>query len=411
MTTPTLLVTPRPFDEAWTRDDSAALLGLLLAPEQHRDNEALRQAARAQARQALDRAATATYGHLLHLAQHGQLVPFAHQAGRDIETVNLWNTLANQVPFPPGQSALWAQNTFTRVFSQAFAGEFLPPSAPLRDVDRFDQALRHWARDGHFGELLFHEAYCKITGERHAIRLDGWQPRLMSVDAAHEWHPVTQDGPGTRLAVLTVDFPTGEVLVADWFRLPGFNKLDQQREDRGRPDIGCAEGRLATTQACADDGFVYVFGGGVRRLFQRDGHLCLGYPSRQEDTTPAGDLLGTVAGPINGTTLIDRAVLEALLLKADPQKTPAQIQTEVAHYVAKEEGEVLRLTIPPGTYQLYVSDQPSSLAHHFASPEVDLTHLDPICVLSDHPLPLVSTATPEGDVDAPTSRRRLRRSR
>lgn len=408
MTSTSSPITALPFDDAWTPADSAALLAIVLKGDLNNPDEAERKAARDATWQTLGQVGKAAYGHLLHLAQNGQLAPFQHCEGRRIETVNLWNTLANRTPFTRWQSAEQAEHLFTQILNASLSYRLMFPRKEWREQpELFDQALRSLARDGNF-DRLEHEAYCFVTGHRHRIRLENWRPVLLQINVQRRLEPVTDNGPGEQMDTTTVAFPSGEVLASDWIRLEGFTKLDKAREQRVSyegEDIGCEQGRMDAVRGCAAEGYLYVHGGGERQLFQREGHLVVGYTDPNDTVSPAGKNHKKINGPLRGTLLIDRAVLEAKLVEADPAKTLAEAKAEVAAYVADKSNAVHRIQVQPGTHHLYFSGGSYTMKKQFASPEVDMAHLEPLFVLSDHPLTLgPDTPTPE----APKRARRMR---
>ena len=392
MTTPShpVHMPPRPFDMAWTIEDSTALLHLTLQGDDQTLDASVRKSAREAAWAMFEQLGRASCEHVRHLAEQGQVSAFPHTAGRCIESPQLWDILIGHATPTQWQTLEAAQARWVEVLSATFTYTLMWPKTNLQTPEAYDQALRHLARDGHLGRLE-HEAYCSITGQRHALALEGWTPILLERDATRRMVPVTEDGPGEQFDTVQVAFPSGEVLVSDWIRLPGFTRQDQDRESKIGPegeDINCERGRMAAVRGCAGAGFVYVHGGSDRELFVREGHLIVGY-TNPNHPAPPGTASLKINGPLRGTVIIDRAELQRLLLADDPSQTPELVDAQIQAYMKDPSNEVHTLQIRPGTHHLYFSGGSRTMHAQFAAAEVDLTRIEPLFVLSEQPLTLV----------------------
>lgn len=102
------------------------------------------------------------------------------------------------------------------------------------------------------GNLLYFylpEAYDFESGERFNILFKNWEPCLLKFVPGEDWksgkHIIAPEEPIQKLMEKQIEFKTGNLLVADWFKIAEFNKaVDGKESGFSEFDINCEKGRI-----------------------------------------------------------------------------------------------------------------------------------------------------------------------
>lgn len=337
----------------------------------------------------------AVAGHVLHLASQGQLQPIPFAQGRQINFVEIWNALALGQDMSTFRDGFYAdEEHLAATLSQQFVPLLLnvrfDGNGSSRPAEDLSSELVARVEQGDFSIYDSAENYCFITGQRHLLAFDHWQPVLTERTQDHRHAPVSQEGPGVTLESQILPVPSGRLLIADWFRLEAFTAMTKEQERS--EDIGCFMGRMALTRAYAPLGVASVFvGGSFPEVYQQAGRLMVGNPVDEEDGAPgpAGHPVGQVETAFRWVTMVDSQVLEDLLEK---KLGRAAARQQLADYLTTDR-DVRQVSLPPGEYHLYFSGDPHVFSQKFAAEGVSTAGFDVLrCVLS--PQPLVLTEKP-----------------
>ena len=111
------------------------------------------------------------------------------------------------------------------------------------DVDREIALTRDYARDAFVGGKVDISAIrndavtCNVTGERMRIAGDYLAPVLMQHDRSYKLVPVGQVSPPAVARHLELSMPSGQLVMADWLRIPGFKEaMDDLSGEDDTPD-------------------------------------------------------------------------------------------------------------------------------------------------------------------------------
>lgn len=237
------------------------------------------------------------------------------------------------------------------------------------------------------------ELYSFETGETARLRLEQWKPRIFRADYNDiDFGAGTGEARHFDLAPISpkpileakVSLKTGNLLAADWFRLPGFTNVLDNANDF---DINSTQGREAQTLHYLSHGVVSVCVGNTSpSLFVHEGCLIAGENS-DLDITPDITRAGRVTTDLRWVTLVEREQLATLI--AAPNNLSFEAACErVDAYVADSSKNVVELTLDPGEYHLYFNGDHRAFAKRFAAEEVSFSGVDPFFVLSAKPLTL-----------------------
>lgn len=213
-----------------------------------------------------------------------------------------------------------------------------------------------------------------------SVTLHARNPETYQLEAVKPYAP-----PG----VQHVEFncPSGEILIADWIRIPALSKLYRDNADySSKLSINHDAGSIADTKRTMElFGLLDIHLSNMAvELFQRDGILVIGDSwsdlGEQQAVCDGYRRVGDICTDRWSLTAIDRQVLEALL--ADVVDDPAQ---EIARCLS--ENDVLVQHWKPGTYHVYFSGDYSQFQQEFSEIDFELPGLPNVyAVISDREL-------------------------
>lgn len=231
------------------------------------------------------------------------------------------------------------------------------------------------------------EDYCFVSGDQLKGQMASWKLQLGQIKD-RGFVPI-QDISIAPVAECEVQFESGELLIADWFRIEAFTRAVRASEDPAH-DINSLKGCLARTEEYAlKQGFVSVMvSNSSPSVFAEDGTLVIG--RADEDAADAPSPLGMIITDLWWVTIIDRKRLTDIVATEIGAEAAASV---VSQYLADH--EVLTLQVTPGFHRLYFSGEPEAFTENFHSPDLDVNSaIEPMFVLSPRPLQLMEKPAP-----------------
>jgi hypothetical protein len=263
------------------------------------------------------------------------------------------------------------------------------------------------------GSIPFYHAdsreECQTTGEQLMFELHAWEPRL-GVRPRGRIDPDARLEPAPRLAAPSVhhyviDVPSGELLLADWFRIEAFTKaVADPAAEAYQYSINNAAGCHRKTSWFAEQhGFMSVFvGNSSPQVVVRSGQVVLA--SFDEDgelgePEPEGEFLGRVCTDLWWATAIDRQKLTDIVAKQMPRAEAVAAIDELIN-----EYSIHTVKVRPGKLHVYGPSDLNDLKR-FESPAVKSNSIHHLyAVLSETEL----TWSPKRAAPAAPARRRAR---
>lgn len=295
-----------------------------------------------------------------------------------------------------GEISPIVEPTLSFEFMHAWNAVFEPENAPYRNyhlhrlLDDIFVPMLFYTRFSNKAPSLSHDALCKDLTDGNVkcsvipsfhcsksgidvrITLDGWNPVLMEIDSV-TIRPVPLERPkALGLCVDEVEFKSGRILVADWFRIPAFTSLSKSL---GEFDICCDLGRQQQASAHAKAGIVSVCVGNSSPNILFDGKnivvaSCFDH-DLGEDTDPAilssFTDVGRCCTDLWNVTAVDFERICEIVAAVDsvPMERAREI---VEEYVA--ENDVNTVNAAPGTMFLSHMGNHHDLAANFKTENI-----------------------------------------
>lgn len=156
-----------------------------------------------------------------------------------------------------------------------------------------------------------------------------------------------------------VELKTGNLLVADWFRLPAFT--EKMREERYVPDSRAT--RDDETRRLAESfGVISLATFASPGLFQAGNQILGGFFNEDEEDVPAGySYIGNVDTSRWSTTFVEYETLVALVAKEHPDSAKEIVDAYIEEHKDGKYG-LHQIKVEPGLYYLYHFGEPEEYA-------------------------------------------------
>lgn len=239
--------------------------------------------------------------------------------------------------------------------------------------------LANQLNEGNFEHFRLPDScYCFECGANFKLELKNWQPQLLEMVLVHEdqdwWKNKYEYNPAPECAVphivnLEVEFPSGNLLVTDWFRMEEFtNTVDLKGAFDDKYDVNCALGRIEqSTHYAKDFNFISTPGGGMPNIFKNGNSIIVGNYDEEDNSSEVKKFKksykksGRVDCMLRAVTIIDSDQLIKILSINSDTDTATQL---LDSYMKKNKDEIKKLTVTPGTYIFEFSGDHYNLKNH-----------------------------------------------
>lgn len=389
-----------PFSQLWTLEDTrtAREAEENAPPSDNRD--AYSEWFKTHFHPLLDKIEVALKAHLIWLAEHGRLARPEHLEHARVLTHRWWNNLIDGEQVDDAVENLIGKGLGRSVSTMALFSRKGTPEEAHEKVCRLME-------EGTFRYTDMGNDQCQVTGEYIHYEVRNWKlvPGLLKPGAEGGFSRIlvpleadTLKPPGVEH--VEVAFPSGHLLMADWFRFDEFTALAKAAYSKNAQgyeiSINSAQGAATRTQDMAHKlGFVHVCVDNTCPEVWVDGNtLRVGYSNIEFDeyeaedapNAPAGQSPGSFCTDLWWASIIDRQVLLAHLATATGDAGKAEEMLE--QYLKDRGNSVLQAQIKPGTYHLYFSGNREDFEAQIAEYEVDFQGFsEPFFIVSPEPIP------------------------
>ena len=338
-------VQPLSFELAWPIE----------AEQRYQEAEALFDIDMAGGRRQLDEVqgqeALAVGQHILNLARTQGLAmpPCAEHV--QANWLYYWKKAANQEPMEQSEVIQLGQPV-------AYALRY-SVAMDKRPAEEKHAKLINLMETGDFPQFITTTVHCHASGQDLRVDFKGWTPTLMKFDRTTRKHVSLEDGdivPSTTWHA-PLSFPSGRILVADWFRHDTFTKACAPVRDANQlsGDQECAK---LTREMARELNILHVeVGNTTTSLAVLDGGI-LGYGEHDEDDMTLKET-GSVCNDLWWTTMVDEEILRKILSREHDEGSVDKIIESFLNEGA------CRLDVPPGTYHLYYSGRTTTFKNTY----------------------------------------------
>lgn len=258
-------------------------------------------------------------GHLEGLQAAGKLAPIPNSKGRSTNFLDAWNVMAtgegsgyskpeymwNDILQPVCHPILFNALDELRETAKQLGSM---TDAEKNACDRLIAAIE----TGFIRRYEAGDHECRNTGDRLSLEIKGWQPHFLLYKAG-KFVPM-EEVPEFGIVELDVELKTGNLLIADWFRIDAFTKsVKLKKEPSINSVLGCQE---FTQRSLAEHGFMTVFvGNSSPRIVRMNGALVLGWYDEDGDEEIAGEKAGWVCTDLWWATIIERERLVSIVAR------------------------------------------------------------------------------------------------
>jgi hypothetical protein len=320
------------------------------------------------------------------LRDEGRLAPFSGADGYSTRFIGVWNEAA--AGDVAGLASCFANH---RRFFESYYGAGLEIEAGAEAEAAFRAGYDKLVAVFDKGDFRWFEneaERCTVSDTRVSYAIKGWAAMGGLVDTKTGALGPLPAIERPRIEELSVDFPTGELLIADWFRIDEFTAAVKERDGKS---ICSAAGRGELTRKYAEKhGFLSVYVGNTSpAVIARDGALVVGWES--EDEPCEGEELGRVCTDLWWVTIIERARLVDIVAGTVGKEEAERI---VEDYLAEHGRHIIRAEVAPGTHHLYFHPETEDFDAAFRSDDCPTAGVEAMFVLSDKRLVLTDGAAP-----------------
>jgi hypothetical protein len=196
--------------------------------------------------------------------------------------------------------------------------------------------------------------YCFGCGENFCMEIKQWQPQLIQrtfTDNHKLSYAPATPCPIEPLIELNVNFPTGELLISDWFRIPPFTTAV---DDHYKNDVNSSFGRANLTKYHAENfNFIASNSYGMPAILQKGDKLLFGDIDEEVFHCPAAYTnQGRVNSGLRAITIIDKKQLIDIVSVTVGMEEATNM---VNDYIKEHHREINHINVTPGDYKFKFS--------------------------------------------------------
>jgi hypothetical protein len=277
------------------------------------------------------------------VSQEKGLMAFEFGEGHDTVIQHRWNKLMKKEETVEMQDDAFGSSFRMRLI-QAFPRQDVTEESLktaytdlVKSVTKGD--FDHW-------ELSNHEQ-CQTCGQSLQVEFKNWNPTFLAHDAELRDFVKPKSCVKDEIIELEVTFQTGELLVADWFRIQEFSDAVNYNPDYTKVSINYSAGREASTRFALDNFNVINIhvGNNSPSILKKGDDLIFAWDD--EEKKHKYENIGRVCTDLWNVTMVERHQLVNIVAEKHGQEKAEEI---VENYLNESDYEEVNVT--PGTYKL-----------------------------------------------------------
>lgn len=343
---------------------------------------------------------------LMERKKNGEMQPFTNAEGYESNFLCAWQSIVEEdAIFKSSPEQCWS--TVCGAFQQMCSMEILAGRRRYNDegtvshddAERYDRLIKMFDEGNFRWSQTDMRQQCWITGESMVVQFSNWQGTLGTTTGPTfetRFVPVKPNTAADELQHQKLVFKTGNLLVADWFRIDEFTQAAKKSEAR-KSDVNSEHGCALTTKAHAEKlGMVHVSVSNTspEMLLGPEGFI---FSSCAEDDAPKRlKSFGPVCTDLWWVSMIEREQLVSVIAGELGDAGVAKAESLVADYL--KQNDVIEVIVPPGTYHLYSHGNHERFASLFNAWDFDVSGIEkPYFVLSNKELVIEPLVKPTGN--------------
>lgn len=326
------------------------------------------------------------------LKAEGRMAPIANSEGYSCRLWNTWNDAARlTIDTAPPADAAKILDRLAGMFAHKLVFSIVYPyERILRDEGA--EAAAAFEKNGPYTEVTskftqgdipswdFNHENCRRTGIPLILSFENWVAKGGYINGNRlDDIPVAA---AESLQETVVELKTGNLLVADWFRLDEFTNAVRSEKYLS---LESREGRDAKTRYYAEKfGVISVSVLTSPGVFQSGNQVLVGYFDEDQGDVPARYThVGNVCTDLWAATFVEYETLVDLVARTNPESA----KTMVDAYIEEHKGGVYglhQMQVEPGTYYLYHFGENEEFAERAqqAGLELDAGQIEPFFMFS-----------------------------
>lgn len=329
--------------------------------------------------------------YLLKMKDAGKFLPVINSDEVSTKFINAWNRIAKNEPTDIKDDSInYVSNRLGKlIYSSVY-------SITKVDTENYS-SLCKYITEGNFQWYEVDIAdECRKTGKDLLLQFEGWN--CMHGRYENEKFEVSQKiEKRPSIAYASVSFKTGNLLIADWFRIEEFTNVVD--ESKNLESVNSELGREVQTQRYANEfNFISVsVGNSCPTIFENQGKLIFGYVDEESEryissknkAKSSFKEIGSVCTDLWAATIIEEENLIDIVATKVGRDDAKLLVTE---YLTKNDVE--RVKVDPGEYHIYFHGNSHGFHESFATDSFDLSSVcEPYFVVSNEPLELKDPKT------------------
>lgn len=228
--------------------------------------------------------------------------------------------------------------------------EFIFPKKNLTIEQNYERLINQ-VNEGNFGQYELNcDSECFGCGKKIEMVASNWNfiLRTLKMNENRKYNlELLPECIEEKIYEVKVEFKTGELLMADWFRIKEFTEHVEYDPEYKKISINVDLGQINSTEHAASLGFVTIHvGNSCPTVYQKEEDFIFGYEteeSNKSDYKPKGN----ICTDLWNITVIDKSRLIEIVAETLGEDKAKEV---VEEYLSKNKSEITKINVQPGEY-------------------------------------------------------------
>ncbi len=305
------------------------------------------------------------YHFLLDKSQKNELSPLKFSETHSTSFINAWNKLANNENLTNHEKNSLLQSFHTMIDNQIFQ---LSEESLGKDItDKYNNFI-NTINDGTISHYHLSKQNCHDCGQHLFFMFKNWKgaTAILEKDLTNNKTSMVPAKPCLEEINynINVNFPSGNLMIADWFRIEEFNKVVLYKESDqydSKKSLNSTIGRLFHIQHYSNQNFVSIpVGNSSPYVYEHNNTLFFGSEKIDSMTDlPIKSNIsdkGYVCTDLWNVSIIDKEVLKEILMKNMSEEKATET---IDKYI--EKNSIIEIQVNPGSYTINFTPKPGYL--------------------------------------------------